>query len=576
MTFFPGKPVSKNDSQVRHRAEHRRRRLRFETLEQRFLMAVGRYEALSNILDQYFALYDAKPDSFESQQAFLDTVAPYRLARALAQGLAITEKTDSSQSLNEPYRSEVIAEIDALLESARPLLDSRALTTADSSKETVASSPTSIEIKRLETMSASEPLVAFQFEPPALPPESSDLPSRSATLPRGAEPIPDERTSTAASQQLDAIETNKSELTNTTESDSADNPKNGVESNVGSNPKQVDSAFIVTLRNSSTSSREIDTSNRFLNNTSDFASVRQFFRGQSDSIKASDLGDRHSSDISEQETSIPQFKEQRSDDRTAIARPRKSEHSSNKERDPEPLAVIDRLLDELAFKNPTLDFSLGKPDWEVRYHRVPLSLFQAFDAKSSIAYGPFVACDYELWPEEHFKPQDRLAQRVDVDKQFVEYGYRHMQMQLIEDDCDGMSEHQGLAQERSEAPISNEISHSTSSFLSGWSSQSWSYVAVLLATLTTLARRRRTRKEGNSSFDRLQPDHRLEAVASASAKAIELLGGSPVMSCELDSAIGKTAGANETERNHSVLRMRFVGAGLLTLGVIIAITNPRW
>ena len=41
-------------------------------------------------------------------------------------------------------------------------------------------------------------------------------------------------------------------------------------------------------------------------------------------------------------------------------------------------------------------------------------------------------------------------------------------------------------------------------------------------------------------------------------------------------AIGRTVGANETERDQSVLRMRFVGAGLLTLGVIIAITNPRW
>ncbi|MEQ1828297.1 MAG: hypothetical protein ABL921_20220 [Pirellula sp.] len=496
MTFFRENPRCKNDSQVRHRAEQRRRRLRFETLEQRFLMAVDRFEALSNILDQYSALYDTKPDSFESHEAFLDTIAPYRLARAWAHALATTETTDPSQPLNEPYRSEEIAKIDALLESARPFLDSRALTTAGSSTETDASPPTSNETNRLETLSASEPLVTFQFEPPTVPLPSFELPSHSATLPRVVEPIPDDRTSTAASQQLDATKKTKLELTNATESGPIDDAQNGVESSVEGNPELDNRALLVTLRDGSTSSGDIVTTNLFLNYSSDFATARLLFRGQSDSIKASDSSDGHRGDINEKETSIPQFEAHRSVDRTAIARPKKSEQGRNKEKVSEPQNVIDRLFDELPFKTPALDFSLEKPDWEVRYQRVPLSLFQAFDAKSSLASGPYVACDYELWPEELLKPQDRLAQRVEIDKQIVEYGfsqYQHIPMQLIEDDYDGLSDHHGLAQERDEAPISNEIPHSTSSFLSGWPSQSWSYVAGLIATLTTLARPRRTR-----------------------------------------------------------------------------------
>ena len=504
MTFFRGSTRRKNDSQVHHNSGQRRRRLRFETLERRFLMAVDRIKALDNILDQYSAQYDTEPDSFESQEAFYDAIAPYRLARALAHAVAIAETTTSSQPLNETYRLEAINEIDALMESARPFLDSRALTTADSSTETVSSPTTSNETNRLDTVSASEPVVTFQFEPPALPPQSSDLPSGSTTLPRDVEPIPDEIASTAASQQLDAIETNKLELKNAKESDPTNDAENGVESSVEGNPEQDNSAFPVTLRERSTPSRDTVTTNLFLNYSSDFASVRLFFRRQSDSIRAFDSSERHSSDINEEETSIPQFEAQRSADRTAIARPRKSELGHNKKKDSEPQNVIDRLLDELPFKNPRLDFSLGKPDWEVRYQRVPLSLFQAFDAKSSVSYCPYVACDYELWPEDTFKPQDRLTQRVEIDKQIVEHGfsqYQHIPMQLIENDCDGLSDQQGLAQERGEAPTSNEIPYSTSSFLRGWSSQSWSYVAVLLATLATLARPRRTRKESNPSKD---------------------------------------------------------------------------
>ncbi len=509
MTFFRGNPPSKDDPQVRHRAGQRRRRLRFETLEQRYLMAVDRIKALSNILDQYVVQYDTQPESFESQEAFLDAIAPYRLARALAQSAAITDTTASSQPLNETYRLEAIAQIDALLESAPPFLDSESLTSADTPTENFASPPTSYTANRWEAVSASEPMVAFPFGPTAVPLQSFELPSPPKTLSRAAEPIPEDRTSAATSQRLDATETNKLVSTNVTEIDPTDDVENGiknsVEGSVEGNPEQeVTTPVPITLRDSSTFSRDIVSANLLPNYSSDFAGDRLELRARIDSTEALDSSERLTIDPEEEETKSLLFESQLSVERISLAKPRKSEQGGNKLKASEQQHVIDRLLGGFAREDPTLNFPLREPDWEVRYQRVPLSLFQAFDAKSSVANGPYVACNYELWPEDIFNPQDRLTPRDATDRKIVEYGfsqYRHIPMQLMEDYCDGLSDQQVLAHQHIETPIAIETIRTTSSFFGGWSSQSWSCVAVLLATLTTLARSRRTRKESNSSKD---------------------------------------------------------------------------